>query len=60
MKTYAIIELAGYDGENVRATGLSFLAACKKLERLYPNADEREELHVDIAREDADGYSYDY
>lgn len=59
--TWAVVELAGYVGENVRRSGLtSYGEADKAARALYPDADEREALHVDIAREEPDGLSYDY
>lgn len=56
---WAVIENAGYVGENVRGRFESWHAAERFVQDKY-DEDERQDLHVDIAYWDGDGWSYDY
>ena len=56
--SWAVVELAGYEGENVRIVGLaSRRAAWAWIGKHYPDETGREELHVDVRLDRADGSS---
>jgi hypothetical protein len=56
---YAVIENAGYVGERLAKKGFgSYMGALKWMKRVYEE-EERERLHVEIARREGEGWSYD-
>lgn len=60
---WAVIEEAGMDRETVRRDDFTDMSeAIRWMNRTYPSALEREVLHVDVAKWDAEGefWSYDY
>jgi hypothetical protein len=61
-RTWAVIENAGYEGEWIAREDLpSMFRAIEVMEKLYPDQEEREALHVDVAWKTEEGwYSYDY
>lgn len=61
IKTWAVVENAGYEGETTRHVDRSYREALAWSKEHY-SEEEREELHVDIAHWDHDQecWSYDY
>ena len=58
---WAVIENAGYEGECVRRGDFKSAMEAERYAQSKYDEDEREDLHVDIAFWDADGFwSYDY
>jgi hypothetical protein len=57
---WAVIEEAGYVGESVIRDNFDSWSEANAFTLKRYDADEREELHVDIAYWDGDGWSYDY
>jgi hypothetical protein len=57
-KTYTVVENAGYEGECDGPHFTTFAAAAQWVNRKYSGA-EMVALHVAIARDDANGRSYE-
>lgn len=61
-RTFIVVENAGYVGENDRQGGFATYSEANDWMRTqYPDEDERERLHVDIAAENVNGdRTYDF